>query len=256
MTGLDALVCDLDGVLYRGSHAVPGAGTALRTLAAAGVDLHFVTNNATKTPAEAAAKIAAVTGFEAEPNMVVTSALAAVHLLGDGTPPTLLFGAAGAREALLARGVPLVDDWHDAEVVITGLDPDLSYESLTRTVLAVRNGARFIATNTDATYPTPEGLAPGAGALVAAVVAGSGVEPEVAGKPEPAMRRLLAERVNGSRVAVVGDRPETDLALGHAEGWETILVLTGVTGRGDPVVPPPTHVVDSIADVPALYGLS
>ncbi len=251
----EAIVCDLDGVLYRGNVALPGAGEALAALSRAGLSLVFVTNNATKTSAEAAAKIRRVTGFEAHEDDVLTSAQAAAHLLGSETPPTLLFGAAGARSPLEHAGVPIVDDWHEAEAVVAGLDLSLSYESLTQAVMAVNAGARFIATNTDPTYPTPGGLWPGAGSLVAAVEAATGVVPEVAGKPHPAMRSLLHERLRGRRVAVIGDRPETDLALGVAEGWQTILVLTGVTASPEGVEPRPDNVVDSIADVPELLGV-
>lgn len=251
----DAIVCDLDGVLYRGEVEVPGAGAALETLTRAGIGLVFVTNNASKDPAEAAAKISRVTGFDANAQDVVTSAQAAVHLIAADAPPTLLFGAAGARGPLELAGVPIVSDWREAEVVVAGLDPSLSYESLTRAVMAVNNGARLIATNTDPTYPTPEGLWPGAGSLVAAVEAATGVTAEVAGKPHAAMRSLLHERLAGRRVAVIGDRPETDLALGTAEGWQTILVLSGVTASADGVDPPPDQVVDSIADVPGLFGI-
>ena len=251
----EAIICDLDGVLYRGNVAIPGAGAAIRTLRLAGISIHFVTNNATKTASQAAEKIARLTGADATATDVVTSAEAAAHLLTEARPPTMLFGAAGAREPLAEAGVPVVDDWREAEAVVAGLDPQLSYESLTAAAMAIRAGARFIATNVDVTYPTPEGLWPGAGSLVAALVAASGVEPEVAGKPELPVRRLLEQRTNGRRVAVIGDRPETDLALGAAEGWETILVLSGVTSSPNGVTPQPDHVVDSIADVPALFGL-
>lgn len=248
-------MCDLDGVLYRGEEAVPGAGAALEVLQRSGVDLVFVTNNATKTPAEVAAKIHRVTGFQTEVGQVVTSAQAAVGLVAASRPPTLLFGAAGAREPLELAGVPVVTDWRRAEAVITGLDLSLSYESLTGAVMAVGRGARFIATNADVTFPTPEGQWPGAGAMVAAVVAATGVEPEVAGKPEAAMRALLRERLDGRRVAVIGDRPETDLALGVAEDWTTILALSGVTAGATDVDPEPDFVVGSVAEVPALLGL-
>ncbi len=251
----ETIVCDLDGVLYRGNVEVPGAGAALHRLLSAGIGLVFVTNNSTKTSAEAAAKIHQLTGFEAREQDVVTSAQAAAHLLAADAPPTWLFGAAGARRPLEAEGVPLVEDWRQAEAVVAGLDPSLTYESLTRTVMAVAGGARFIATNTDVTYPTPQGLWPGAGSLVAAVEAATGVTAEVAGKPHAAMRSLLRQRLSGQRVSVVGDRPETDLALGTAEGWQTILVLSGVTASAEGVEPAPDAVADSIADVPALFGL-
>ncbi|MCP4249000.1 MAG: HAD-IIA family hydrolase, partial [bacterium] len=246
---------DLDGVLYRGAVAVAGAGAALGTRSHAGIDLVFVTNNSTKTPAEAAAKITRLTGFEADARGVVTSAQAAAHLLAADAPPTLLFGAAGALDPLERVGVRIVTDWQEAEAVVAGLDPLLSYESLTRAVLAINRGARFIATNTDVTYPIPEGLAPGAGSLVAALEAATGVTAEVAGKPNEAMVSLLRERLAGKRVAVIGDRPETDLALAVAEGWETILVLSGVTATPEGVEPKPDLVANSIAEVPALFGL-
>jgi HAD superfamily hydrolase (TIGR01450 family) len=251
----EAIVCDLDGVLYRGEVGIAGAGEALSALRQSGIDLVFVTNNSTKTPAEAAAKITRLTGFEAREGDVVTSAQAAAHLLADQAPPTLLFGAAGARAPLDDAGVPIVSEWQEAGAVVAGLDLALTYQSLTRAVMAVAGGARFVATNTDVTYPTPEGLWPGAGALVAAVEAATGVVPEVAGKPHAAMRRLLEERLAGRRVAVVGDRVETDIALGAAEGWTTILVLSGVTSSPDGADPKPDHVVGSIADVPGLLGL-
>jgi len=251
----EAIVCDLDGVLYRGEVEVPGAGDALSALRRADIEVVFVTNNASKTSAEAAAKIQRLTGFAAETGDVVTSAQAAVHLIEDEAPPTLLFGAPGAREPLEEAGVPVVEEWRAAEVVVAGLDPALSYESLTKAVMAVNGGARLVATNTDVTYPTPEGLWPGAGALVAAVEAATGVTPEVAGKPHGPMRALLQQRLAGKRVAVIGDRLETDIALGAAEGWTTILVLSGVTSSPDGADPKPDHVVASIADVPGLLGL-
>lgn len=251
----DAVICDLDGVLYRGEVGVEGAGPALSALGEGGIGLTFVTNNSTKTPAEAAGKIERLTGFAAGEEDVVTSAEAAVHMLGDGAPPTLLFGAAGARRPLDEAGIPVVAGWHEAEAVIVGLDLSLSYESLTQAVMAVNRGARFIATNTDVTYPTPEGLWPGAGSLVAAVVAATGVQPEVAGKPHPAMRSLLNQRLGSLRVAVIGDRPETDVALGSAEGWTTILVLTGVATSAEGADPQPDYTLNSIAEVPSLFGL-
>ena len=249
------LIFDLDGVLYRGEEAVPGAGGALARVAVAGLEIVFVTNNSTRTVHETAKKIATLTGFEAQAEQVVSSAQAAAAMVTVEEGPVLLFGAAGARSALAERGLTMVDDWRDAGVVIVGLDPGLSYEGLTAAVMAVSKGARFIATNVDVTYPTPEGLWPGAGALVAAVQAATGVEPEVAGKPHAAMRKLLRDRLAVGESLVVGDRPETDLALGVAEGWTTVLVLSGVTPPEAEVVPPPDHVLDTVADLPSLLGI-
>ncbi len=249
------VILDLDGVLYRGSQPIPGAGDALAKLAAAGCELIFVTNNSTRTLEATAQKIKALTSFDAQARQVVSSAQAAVAMLEDKAGPVLLFGAAGVAEALAEKEVVVTNDWRDAGTVIAGLDPDLSYEGLTRAVLAVSNGARFIATNVDNTYPTPEGLWPGAGALAAAIIAATGIEPEVAGKPYPPMRSILRSRVGPGDCLVVGDRPETDLELGVAEGWKTVLVLTGVTPAEAHVEPPPDEVLDSVADLPALLGV-
>ncbi len=249
------VILDLDGVLYRGNESVPGAGVALNKLATAGLELFFVTNNSTKTPVEAAWKITSLTSFEAQPHQIVSSAQAAAGMLREGEEPVLLFGAAGAAEALLERGIAVTDDWEEATVVIAGLDPELTYERLTRAVQAVSGGARFIATNVDVTYPTSGGLWPGAGALVAAIQSATGVDPEVAGKPHDPMRRLLRSRLGPGECLMVGDRPETDLELGVAEGWRTVLVLSGVTPAGVEVVPPPDEILESVADLPGLLGL-
>jgi ribonucleotide monophosphatase NagD (HAD superfamily) len=118
----------------------------------------------------------------------------------------------------------------------------------------VRNGARFIATNRDVTYPSPTGLKPGAGSIVAAVEAASGVVPVNAGKPEPIMRKLLGEMLVHGPVVLIGDRPDTDLAMADAEGWVSVLVDTGVTRPDEAVHPAPTHRLASITSVPGLIG--
>ena len=255
MTQPTNLIFDLDGVLYRGEEPVPGAGAALTKLAEAGFEMVFVTNNSTRTPEETAGKIYGLTGFAAEATQVVSSGQAAASMLTAEEGPVLLLGAAGVEPALAERGFGITSEWREAASVIVGLDPGLSYPRLTAAVMAVANGARFLATNIDATYPTPEGLWPGAGALVAAVEAATGVEPEVAGKPHDPMRRLLRQRLAPGESMVIGDRPETDLVLGNTEGWTTVLVLTGVTTRESAVTPEPDHVLNSVAELPSLLGV-
>src|SRR5690606_33735444 len=122
----------------------------------------------------------------------------------------LVLGGRGLEEAVADRGCRLVARWQEADTVVVGLDPALSYDRLSAAVLAVGHGARFLASNHDPTYPTPEGFRPGAGAIVAAVTHATGVEPVFAGKPHPPMRRLLAARATGD-VWIVGDRDDTDL---------------------------------------------
>jgi glycerol-1-phosphatase len=245
------VVCDLDGVVYVGDEPVPGAREALETLRSAGARLVLATNNAWRPPAAVAERIRAVTGFEATPEEVVTSAQAAARLLAQARPPTLVVGGAGIVSALDEVGVPMTDDPGVAEAVVAGIDLDLSYERLRLAATAIRGGARFVATNHDPTYPTPHGPWPGAGAIVAALEVASGRSPEFAGKPHQPMRHLIAERVGTGDVWVVGDRIDTDLAMATAEGWTGVLVLTGVTGS-PPDRDPPRHVLDSIRELPGL----
>jgi 4-nitrophenyl phosphatase len=148
--------------------------------------------------------------------------------------------------------VPETEVPEAAEAVIVGLDTGISYERLRSAVMAVRNGARFIATNADPTYPTPSGLWPGAGAIVAAIEVAAGIEPEIAGKPHPAIRSLIRTRLVPGPVWVVGDRPETDVAMAKVEGWTSVLVLTGVVGAADQVPEEyqPDVILPSLADLP------
>jgi 4-nitrophenyl phosphatase len=150
-------------------------------------------------------------------------------MLGEDRGPVMVLGSEGILSALDEVGVPVTDDPRQATALLVGLDWDLSYDRLTRAADAVRMGARFIATNTDPTYPVADGLLPGGGACVAAVAVTTGVAPEVAGKPNPPMRALLRARGIGE-AWVIGDRVDTDIAMAVAEeDWHSILVLTGVT---------------------------
>ena len=161
-------------------------------------------------------------------------------------------GGDGIKEALVEAGVEQTGDAQAAAAVIVGLDTGLSYDRLRGAVVAIRGGARFVATNTDDTYPTPDGLWPGAGAMVAAVQVATGVQPDIAGKPHTAIRSLIRAGLAPGPVWVVGDRPETDVALAKAEGWNSALVLTGVVERADevPAELQPDLVLDSIAALP------
>jgi len=249
------IICDLDGVLYLESIAVPGAGKALAALTAAGIEIVFATNNSLRTPLQVANRLSQITGFAAREDQVVTSGQAAAARLVFTRPRSLVVGGEGVAAPLQAAGIEVVTDWRAAEAVVVGIDPELSYAAIRDASLALRAGAVFIATNDDATYPTPDGESPGAGAIVAAIATASGVEPQVCGKPHPPMRTLLRQRAQLAPVWMVGDRAETDLATGVAEGWTTVLVLTGVTREATGVEPPPDFVIQSIAELPELAGL-
>lgn len=243
------VVCDLDGVVYLGSEAVPGAGNALERLEAAGHRILFCTNNSSRTRQQSADKITGVTGYEAHIDQIASSSMAAGRLLDGGR--VLVVGGDGVVEAVELAGGEAVREG-PADAVVVGIDFDFHYDTLHAASKAVREGARFIATNRDETFPTPAGLKPGAGSLVAAIAAASGVEPEVAGKPEPTMRRLIAEMTGDGPVVMVGDRPGTDLAMAVAEGWMSVLVESGVTPPGAEVEPTPDHVITDITELPGL----
>jgi 4-nitrophenyl phosphatase len=245
------VICDIDGVIYRGDRLIAGSDTALQRLSHAGVELYFATNNSTKSPSAVCEKISRITGVEISPDTIVTSSQAAVHLLGAEPGPAMVLGSEGILSALADAGITVTDDPLQARALLVGLDWDLNYDRLTRAANAVRAGARFIATNTDPTYPVADGLLPGGGAVVAAVRVTTGIEPEVAGKPHAPIRALLRAKGIGE-AWVIGDRMDTDIALAAAEpDWTSILVLTGVTGAdesdgADHVVPDLTAAVDIV----------
>ncbi len=221
-------------------------------LEAAGFAILFVTNNSTRTPEVTAARIGSLTGYHAEPRQVIGSAQAAVSLLAAGAGPVLVVGGAGIRQALADGGFIETEDPKAAAAVIVGLDTSISYEKLRDAVVAVRSGARFVATNTDATYPTPDGLWPGAGSMVAAIAVASGTQPEIAGKPHAPIRELIHRRLEPGPVWVVGDRLETDLAMAQAEGWTSVLVLTGVVRTAEELADEhrPDLILASLAELP------
>ncbi len=254
------VVLDLDGVLYIDSEGVPAARDALEACLRQGWRPLYATNNSTKTAAIVARHIEERTGFRADPHDAVTSAMSAAHHVASIGLDALVVGSDAIGEELLARGVRVVD--HDSpgaerpDAVVVGLDRAISYERIDRAARAIRAGSAFVATNIDTTYPTPTGLAPGAGTIVAAIAAASGVAPVDCGKPTKHFGSLIVDRIGPGRVVMVGDRPETDIALGIAYGWTTVLVLTGVTSALDDVPPAhtPDHVIESIADLPALLA--
>jgi len=250
------IVMDLDGVVYHGNVSLPGAGDALETLSNRGWRLVLATNNSSKTPSDVVEKVRALTGYAAEVNHVVTSAMAAALHLTDGREAVFVVGEKALETALKDAGIEIVDTWQDAQAVVVGVDFDISYETIDRAARAIRGGARFVATNTDATFPQPDGLSVGSGAIVAAIATASETEPTVCGKPHQPMRQLVKRHIIGTDVWVVGDKPETDIAMAESEGWRSVLPLTGVTSS-DIVASlshDPDFIVASIEDVPAVIA--
>jgi HAD superfamily hydrolase (TIGR01450 family) len=245
--------CDLDGVIWRGEEPIPGAADGVAHMRAVGIRVGFVSNNSSQPVIEVIAKLAAA-GVPTSPDDVMTSALAAAALLAATLDPgarVLACAGAGVIDALEGVGLRPVRQ-RPAEAVVVGLHRDFDYEELDRASAAVREGARFVATNLDATYPVAGGMIPGSGAITAAVATASGRAPEVAGKPERPMVDLVRARLGPSGV-VVGDRPSTDGAFADALGWPFALVLSGVTRTSAPAGgesipdPPPPFVADDLA---------
>ena len=243
------VVIDLDGVCYRGPELIAGSPGAVARLRRAGIGVTFATNNATRTRQQAADKLVSL-GFEAAPDEIVTSAVAAADLIAPGTA-CLVIGAYGLREAVRERGCVLVDDPAQAQVVVTGLDKKVDYEQLTRGTRALLAGARFVASNADGSYPDADGISPGAGAIMAALEKASGVRAVVAGKPEPALFQAAAARLPDGPLLMIGDRVETDVHGAAALGWDTGLVLTGVTDAAAAAEadPAPTYIADDLASL-------
>jgi glycerol 3-phosphatase-2 len=241
------VVLDVDGVLVRGDVALPGAPETLAALRTRGVAIALVTNNASRTPARIAADLADA-GIVAAPEEVITSPLAAAGMLPPGTR-CLVIGMDGLRLALADRGCVEVHEPGDADAVVVGWNRHLVWDDLRRATLALTRGARFLGTNGDVSYPAAEGLWPGNGAILAALAAASARTPEIAGKPQAPLFLAAAERLPAGRLLMVGDRLDTDIAGAAALGWDTALVLTGVTARAAAAAadPAPTWVLDDVS---------
>lgn len=240
-------VFDLDGVIWLAGQAIPGSAGAVSRLRSAGHRMAFVTNNSGPTLSENLAALARA-GVDASAEELVTSAQAAAAMVKEGTRVAVV-GGDGIVEALVARRVRVVEMDESPEVVVVGRTVELDHDRLAAAATAVRGGARFIATNTDSTFPTGGQLLPGAGALVAFLATASGVPPEVAGKPHQPVADLVTARC-GRPTVMVGDRPDTDGLFAQAIGARFALVLTGVTSRGDlPVTPAPDLVGDDLAAI-------
>lgn len=243
------IACDLDGVIRLGADPIPGAAEAVKQLRAAGERVVFVTNNAATSIAVQEQRLEAM-GIPAV-GEVIGAAQAGASLI-ESHERVLVVGEAGLRETVEARGATIVDSGQ-IDVVVVGLDRSFDYATLEAASTAIRSGARFVATNGDQTFPTPGGLVPGAGSIVAAIAAAAGVSPEIAGKPFEPMAVLVRDAL-GPEGIVVGDRDDTDGAFARTLGYEFALVLSGVTQAQDvPTDPAPDHVAaDLLALVPAL----
>ncbi|MET9329265.1 HAD-IIA family hydrolase [Tsukamurella sp. NPDC003166] len=234
----DRLLVDLDGTVYAGAVAIPGAAEALD-----GLPVTYVTNNASRAPSDVAQHLRDL-GFQAPDDAVVTSAQAGAGLLASLVPAgttVLVVGAPALRAEVEARGLVPVELAEDAHAVIQGHNPETGWALLSEAALAIRAGAVWVATNTDATLPTERGLLVGNGSMVAAVMNATDRAPQVAGKPGTRILTDVVEATGARSPLVVGDRLDTDIEGGNALGADTYLVLTGVNDVSDVVRAPDVH---------------
>jgi 4-nitrophenyl phosphatase len=260
MIDVRGLLIDLDGVVYTGRQAIPGAAEFLGQARRRGMPFLLVTNNSTAPPEQVAERLAGM-GIQVRPEEILTSAQAAmayVRAHSDGRARVLVVGETGLRRAAEGEGLDVCAD--GADWVVAGLDRSFDYQKLARATRAIRGGARFVASNADALLPIEGGeVLPGAGSIVAAIRAATGIAPVVVGKPEGAMFEAGVRKLGGlepGEVAMIGDRLDTDIDGGHAAGLQTILVLTGVTTRAvlESATVQPDAVADDLASVAGLLG--
>lgn len=262
------IALDLDGVVWRGSQVLPGVREALEDVLRRGLDLRYVSNNST-AHREAVSQRLAAAGLPAGPERVLTSGSVCGAWLRTRVPEgsvVLVVGEEGLIRELREAGFAAVHVIEaplgtEPAAVVVGMDRTFTYQTLAAAQKAVRGGALYVATNSDVTFPTPDGLMPGAGSIVAAVSASAEREPVLVGKPSMTLAETLAAitKVPAAETLFVGDRLSTDIAMAKAAGMRAALTLTGVTTEedlwraeitGEWVLP--DHVLESLSELPGL----
>jgi NagD protein len=243
---------DMDGVLVHEEEAVPGADRFIAALREHAIPFLVLTNNSIYTRRDLAARLRA-SGLDIPEESIWTSALATAGFLRDQRPggSAFVIGEAGLTTALHQEGYTLTE--RDPDYVVLGETRTYSFERITQAIRLIENGARFIATNPDATGPSPDGSLPATGAVAALITRATQREPYYVGKPNPLMMRsaLNAIDAHSETTAMIGDRMDTDVVSGLEAGLETVLVLTGVSTRESAELFPfrPSRILDSVADL-------
>lgn len=243
---------DMDGVLVHEEEAIPGADRFIAALREKAIPFLVLTNNSIYTRRDLAARLRA-SGLDIPEESIWTSALATAGFLRDQRPggSAFVIGEAGLTTALHQEGYTLTE--RDPDYVVLGETRTYSFERITQAIRLIENGARFIATNPDATGPSPDGSLPATGAVAALITRATQREPYYVGKPNPLMMRsaLNAIDAHSETTAMIGDRMDTDVVSGLEAGLETVLVLTGVSTRESAELFPfrPSRILDSVADL-------
>jgi HAD superfamily hydrolase (TIGR01457 family) len=258
MSAFEGVVFDLDGTVYVDEQPIPGAPDVIRGVRETGAEVLFLTNNATNTPDQYQRRLAAM-DVPVEREAILTAGVTTATYVAETHPDAtaFVFGEQALHDALETAGVATTSDPAAGDVVVAALDRDLDYDSLTGLLRAFGDDPAYVATNPDRTRPGDDGLVPSTGLVIGAVQGMTGREPDrVAGKPSQVTTDVAMERLGFAPedCLLVGDRLDTDIEMGVRAGMTTALVLTGVTDRDDVESSDvsPDHVLESIADVPAL----
>lgn len=233
---IQAVIMDMDGVLWRGDHKLPGMNEMFAFLQDNNMPFALATNNSRRTPAMYVEKLASMDVHGVQPEQIVTSSTATADYLAARYPRGTrvhVVGERGLREPLTDAGFVIADE--DVELVVSGIDFELTYEKLRKATLLIRAGATYYATNPDRTFPAPEGLCPGAGANIAILEATTDTKAVVIGKPQPGMFESALGHlgVPAENTLMIGDRLDTDILGGINAGMKTAMMLTGVVTRAE-----------------------
>ena len=236
LSTIHGVIFDMDGVLYRGSRALPGMVEMLAFLQQRSIPFVMATNNSSKTPTDYHQKLLELGAENLNESQFVTSGSATAHYLQQQYPPgtnIYVIGREGLETILETAGFTITPQ--EAKIVVVGVDFDFHYDKAQIAMDLIQAGADFVGTNPDVTFPTPHGLAPGAGSILAMIETATSVSPTVVGKPEPLMFTEALDRLGteAAKTLMVGDRIGTDIVGGQSAGCQTALLLTGVTSHPD-----------------------
>jgi len=230
---IQAVILDMDGVIWRSFEPIGNIQWVFKRLREMEIKIALATNNSTKTPDQYQHRLRDI-GVDVNPDKIFTSSFAMACLLKEKFPnggPVFILGEEGLRQPLAEQG--FFHQEQDVQAVVCGLDREFSFEKLSKVTYLIRSGLDFYMTNPDRTFPTPKGLGPGAGAILAAIEAATDVKPILAGKPAPTIIKTVMHALGSEPLTtlVVGDRMDTDIQAGQSAGCLTAVVLSGVANR-------------------------